>query len=72
MAGALMMWGRGISEFGAIVILAYHPKVIPVLVYERFSGFGLSAAQPVALLLIAASLIVFLSIQILLKVRHSS
>jgi molybdate/tungstate transport system permease protein len=71
MAGALMMWGRGISEFGAIVILAYHPKIIPVLVYERFSGFGLSAAQPVAVLLILASLIVFLLVQVLLKIQKS-
>jgi molybdate/tungstate transport system permease protein len=71
MAGALMMWGRGISEFGAIVILAYHPKIIPVLVYERFSGFGLSAAQPVAVLLILASLVIFLLVQVLLKFRQS-
>ncbi len=69
MAGALMMWGRGISEFGAIVILAYHPKTIPVLVYERFSGFGLSAAQPVAVILILASMLVFVLVQALLRVR---
>ena len=72
MAGSLMMWGRGISEFGAIVILAYHPKVIPVLVYERFSGFGLDAAQPVAVLLILASLLVFFLMQILSKVRKTN
>ncbi len=41
LGGALMMWARGISEFGAVVILAYHPKIVPVLVYERFNGFGL-------------------------------
>ncbi len=41
LAGALMMWARGISEFGAVVILAYHPKIVPVLVFERFNGFGL-------------------------------
>jgi len=58
-AGAVMMWGRGISEFGAVVILAYHPKIAPVLVYERFEGFGLSAALPVAVLLILAALVVF-------------
>ena len=66
MAGAVMMWGRGISEFGAIVILAYHPKIIPVLVYERFSGFGLNAALPVTVILILASLFVFVLLQILL------
>ena len=58
LAGALMMWGRGISEFGAIVILAYHPKTVPVLVFERFYGFGFAAAQPVAVILILAALTV--------------
>jgi len=67
LASALMMWGRGISEFGAIVILAYHPKIIPVLVYERFNGFGLEAAQPVAVVLIMASLIVFVLINSLVN-----
>jgi molybdate/tungstate transport system permease protein len=66
-SGTLMMWGRGISEFGAVVILAYHPRIIPVLVYERFVGFGLDAAQPVAVILILSSLIVFVVIQILMS-----
>lgn len=59
LGGAMMMWARGISEFGAVVILAYHPKIVPVLIFERFSGFGLSAAQPVAAILILAVLLVF-------------
>lgn len=59
LSGALMMWARGVSEFGAVVILAYHPKVVPVLVYERFEGFGLAAAQPVAVVLIVSALLVF-------------
>jgi molybdate/tungstate transport system permease protein len=67
LASALMMWGRGISEFGAIIILAYHPRIIPVLVYERFIGFGLDAALPVAVVLIMASLIVFVLVNSLLK-----
>jgi molybdate/tungstate transport system permease protein len=70
LAGMAMMWGRGISEFGAVVILAYHPKVVPVLVYERFAGFGLTAAQPVAVILILASLAVFLLLQALLPPRR--
>lgn len=59
LGGALMMWARGISEFGAVVILAYHPKIVPVLVYERFAGYGLNAALPIAVLLILAALLVF-------------
>jgi molybdate/tungstate transport system permease protein len=64
-AGAMMMWARGISEFGAIAIIAYHPKIVPVLVYERFQGFGLSAAQPVAVILILAVFLVFAGLSIL-------
>jgi molybdate/tungstate transport system permease protein len=67
--GMLMMWGRGMSEFGAVVILAYNPKIVPVLVYERFAGFGLSAAQPVAVILILASLVVFGLLQAVLVPR---
>lgn len=57
--GALMMWARGVSEFGAVVILAYHPKIAPTLIYELFQGFGLSAAQPAAALLILVSIVIF-------------
>jgi molybdate/tungstate transport system permease protein len=66
LGGAVMMWARGISEFGAVVILAYHPKIVPVLVYERFEGFGLEAAQPIALLLILVALVVFISLRLAL------
>ncbi len=72
MAGAVMMWGRGISEFGAVVILAYNPKIVPVLVYERFAGFGLTAAEPVAVVLILASLAVFILMQALLMPKPPS
>ncbi len=59
LGGAVMMWARGMSEFGAVVILAYHPKIAPVLVYERLQGFGLAAAQPISALLILTALVVF-------------
>ncbi|MBN1304893.1 MAG: ABC transporter permease [Anaerolineales bacterium] len=64
--GAVMMWARGISEFGAVVILAYHPKIVPVLVYERFNGFGLEAAQPVSALLIVIAIAVFIFLRLVL------
>lgn len=59
-SGAMMMWARGISEFGAVAILAYNPKIMPVLIYERFVGYGLNLAQPVTLILILAALVIFL------------
>lgn len=70
LGGALMMWARAISEFGAVVILSYHPKIVPVLVFERFQGYGLGAAQPVAALLIVIALVVFIVLQLALPPRE--
>jgi molybdate/tungstate transport system permease protein len=63
-SGSIMMWGRGISEFGAVVILAYHPMTAPVLIFERFQNFGLKYALPVTALLIVISLIIFIVVRI--------
>ena len=63
-SGLIMMWARGLSEFGAVVILAYHPMIAPVLIYERFESYGLSYARPVATLVILISLIVFLVLRL--------
>ncbi|HVN54752.1 MAG TPA: ABC transporter permease [Anaerolineaceae bacterium] len=68
-SGILMMWARGISEFGAVVILAYNPKIIPVLVFERFTGFGLNAAQPIAVLMIVVVFGVFILLRFLMQAR---
>jgi molybdate/tungstate transport system permease protein len=56
-AAGVVMWARAVSEFGAIVILAYNPKVVSVLAYDRFTGFGLGEALPVAASLVLLSLI---------------
>jgi molybdate/tungstate transport system permease protein len=56
-AAGVVSWARAVSEFGAIVILAYNPKVVSVLAYDRFTGFGLSEALPVAAALVLLSLI---------------
>ena len=58
-SGALLMWARGISEFGAIIILTYHPMVTPVLIFERFEAYGLKLAYPVAALLVLVCLVLF-------------
>jgi molybdate/tungstate transport system permease protein len=60
LSGLILMWSRGISEFGAVVILTYHPMIAPVLLFERFQSFGLNYALPVAAVVILISMIVFL------------
>jgi molybdate/tungstate transport system permease protein len=56
-AAAVVMWARAVSEFGAIVILTYNPKVASVLSYDRFTAFGLDAALPVAAVLVLLALV---------------
>jgi len=56
-ASAVVMWARAVSEFGAIVVLTYNPKVASVLSYDRFTSFGLRDALPVAAVLAVLALI---------------
>jgi molybdate/tungstate transport system permease protein len=56
-AAGVVMWARAVSEFGAIVILAYNPKVASVLSYDRFNAYGLDAALPVAAVLVLLALV---------------
>ncbi len=59
LSGFVMMWGRGLSEFGAVVIIAYYPMVASVLIYNRFNTFGLKYALPATVLFIIVCLILF-------------
>lgn len=63
--GALLAWGRSVSEFGAIVILTYHPKVASVLIFDRFTLSGLPGAVPAATLLLLVALGVFILLRVL-------
>jgi molybdate/tungstate transport system permease protein len=63
--GFVMMFARGMSEFGAVVIIAYHPMIAPVLIYDRFSSFGLTYARPAAVLFIIVALGVFTILRLL-------
>ncbi len=62
-AGLLLTWLRAFGEFGATVMVAYHPYSLPVYSYVAFGGEGLPAMLPillptvgVAVLVMAASL----------------
>lgn len=56
-AAAIVMWARAVSEFGAIVILTYNPKVVSVLSYDRFTSSGLGGALPVAAVLVLLAIV---------------
>lgn len=64
-SGLIMMFARGMSEFGAIVIIAYHPMTAPVLIFERFNQYGLSYARPASLVFILVALVVFILLRMI-------
>ena len=49
LAGLLLAWLRAFGEFGATVMVAYHPYSLPVYTYVAFGSQGLPAMLPVLL-----------------------
>jgi molybdate/tungstate transport system permease protein len=52
-AGITLAWVRTLGEFGATLIMAYHPNTMPVFLWVQLTGEGLRGALPLALLLLA-------------------
>jgi molybdate transport system permease protein len=59
-AGLLMTWMRAIGEYGATVLLAYHPYTLPVFVYVLFSSTGIPDTEAPTALALAVALAVLL------------
>ena len=57
--GLILSFARSLSEVGAILIIAYYPKSVPILIYERFENFGLKKAIPITSFVILISLFIF-------------
>jgi molybdate/tungstate transport system permease protein len=72
MTGSVMCWARAVSEFGAVVILVYHPLIAPTLIYERFTDFGLQSARPIAVLLILVCLGIFFALSTMANWKKKS
>lgn len=56
-AGLLLGWLRALGEFGATVVMAYHPYTLPVYLYVQLSSTGVDAALPLVLLTLAVSFV---------------
>ena len=69
LSGMILMWARGISEFGAVVIVAYHPMTTPVLVFDRFTSYGLAYARSAAVLLIIICVAIFVVLRVVSRAK---
>lgn len=47
LSGLLLAWLRAFGEFGATVLVAYHPYSLPVYTYVAFGSQGLPAMLPI-------------------------
>jgi molybdate transport system permease protein len=56
-AGLALAWLRAFGEFGATVMVAYHPYSLPVYTYVVFGGQGLPAMMPLLLPTLAIALV---------------
>ena len=70
LSGLILMWARGMSEFGAVLVVAYHPIITPVLIYERFGAFGLRYARPISIIFIGICLLFFIVLRLVAGRRY--
>ena len=63
--GAVLVYARSISEFGAVVIIAYYPATAPVQIYNLFLQSGLTQSASAAVLLLIVTLATFLVLRTL-------
>ncbi len=65
LTGAVLVYARSISEFGAVVILAYYPATAPVEIYNLFLRSGLTQSAAAAVVLLVVALATFLVLRTL-------
>ncbi len=60
-----LSYARAISEFGAVILIAYYPMTSPVKIYNLFISFGLPQAISMSFVVLVVSLCVFLILRLL-------
>ena len=60
-SGWLLAWLRAFGEFGATVMVAYHPYSLPVYTYVTFGSEGLPAMLPVLLPTLVIALLIMVA-----------
>jgi len=57
-AALLLSWLRALGEFGATVVVAYHPYTLPVYAWVQLSSTGLGATLPLVAVMVALTAVV--------------
>jgi molybdate transport system permease protein len=67
LAGIALAWMRALGEFGATVVMAYHPHSLPVFLWVALTGEGIRSALPVALVTLLIAILALLLAQSLAR-----
>ncbi|AFZ73560.1 ABC transporter permease [Natronobacterium gregoryi] len=62
-AGIVLTFARAIGEFGATMMVAYNPRTMPTRIWVDFISGGIDAIVPLALALLAITLVVLAAVQ---------
>ncbi|MBP1923770.1 molybdate/tungstate transport system permease protein [Halorubrum alkaliphilum] len=62
-AGVVLTFARAIGEFGATMMIAYNPRTMPTRIWVDFIAGGIDAIVPLALALLAITLVVVAAVQ---------
>lgn len=65
LTGSVNSWARAISEFGAVMMIAFYPMVAPTYIYFLYTNYGLKAALPATAFLLVITLAVFILMKII-------
>ncbi|QGA81686.1 ABC transporter permease [Halomicrobium sp. LC1Hm] len=62
-AGVVLTFARAVGEFGATMMVAYNPRTIPTRIWVEFIAGGIDAIVPLALALLAITVVVVTTVQ---------
>ncbi len=66
-SGFILVWARAISEFGAVVMVAYYPMTAPVKIYNAFNEMNLETSAAIAAYLLLICIGFFLTLRFLIR-----
>ncbi|NPA74905.1 MAG: ABC transporter permease [Euryarchaeota archaeon] len=65
LAGSINSWARAMSEFGAVIMIAFYPMIAPTYIYFLFTNYGLNAALPATSFILLVTLTIFITLRVL-------
>ncbi len=71
-AGTILAWARALSEVGSILVVAYFPKTMNILILEFLNEFGLPYAIALAVPYLLLTLVLFILLRLFIGQKFMS